>query len=212
VNSTRAIGQAIQACEHPPRVWLNASAIGYFGDTGEEAKSEGDPPGSDFLAETCLAWERAQTDFETPETAQIRTRIGVVLAKDGGALPVWTKLAKAFLGGSVGDGRQWVSWVHIDDLVRAFLWLLDEEREGAWHIVSPNPVRNADLMAAIRKQVGRPWSPPAPSFALGLAKPISKVEPYLALVSQRVLSDRLQSNGFKFKFNELERALKNLLD
>lgn len=211
VESTHAIGAAILACANPPRVWLNASAIGYYGDTGEEAKQEDDPPGHDFLGTTCLAWESAQTGIDTPQTKQARLRIGVVLDSGGGALPQLASLTKKFLGGAVGSGKQWMSWIHIDDLARLAWWVVEGEREGVWNAVTPNPVRNKEFMALLRRTLGRPFSPPVPEFALQWARPITKIEPYLVLVSQRVVPQCAMEEGFSFAHDDLEQALRDLL-
>lgn len=211
VNATRVIGEAILRCELPPRIWVNGSAIGFYGDTGEESKTEVDPGSNDFLGETCRAWEAAQTQFDLPATKLARIRIGVVLSPEEGMLPRLAQLAKMGLGSAIGDGKQWISWIHEDDLVSLFRFIIEHELEGVWNGVSPNPIRNADFMGALRAHFGRPWVPPVPPFMLGAMKGITKTEPTLALISQRVDARKATDAGFSFGFDEIAPAIRDIL-
>jgi uncharacterized protein (TIGR01777 family) len=213
VDSTKVIGEAIQKAKNPPKAWVNASAIGFYGNHPSQIFTEGSPSVQDgeFLVETCKQWESAMTECSTPNTAQSRIRIGVVLGQGGGALPVLAKLTRAFLGGAAGNGQQWMSWIHIDDLAQIFVDAALAPLEGIYNATAPNPETNADLMATMRKVLGRPWSPNAPGFAMKLAGAFGAPEPDLVLQGNRVIPARLTSQGFQFKFPELEPALRDLL-
>lgn len=206
-ESTAVIGKAVRGCVVPPKVWINGSAVGYYGDTGDREVDETSPAGEGFLAETCLAWERAQEEVETPQTRKVRIRIGFVLGKEGGALPELWKITRRFLGGSQGSGQQWVPWIHISDLAGIFRWVIENEVSGPVNGVGPSPVRNKELMAEIRRAAHRPWSPPAPAFALNLVGAIIGVQTDVTLVSQRVVSKTLKEGGFEYRFPTLQETI-----
>lgn len=213
VNSTRAVGRAIEAASKPPRIWVNASATGYYGNRGDEWLSEDSGPGnaSEFLVETCLAWEAALHDASTPRTGKAALRIGLVLGAGGGMLEVLTKLTKGFLGGQVASGQMWMPWVHVEDLARAAVFAVERDLQGPINGSASGPVTNGELMAQLRARLRRPWSPPAPEFAIRLAGSLGIVEPALVLTSARVRPDRLIREGFDFSFPSLEEALADLL-
>jgi len=210
VDSTCIIAEAIKASKNPPRVWVNASAIGIYGDRGDEMLSESSPPGKGFLPETCLHWESSLLEHSLPKTRQVAIRIGIVLGKEGGMYPVLKSLTEKFLGGAAGDGKQWVSWVHIDDLVRMMVWSLGSGLEGPINATAPNPVTNAQLMEAMRAEIGRPPSPPAPAFMIKLASAAMGKEGALILDGQRVHPVIAQANGFNFLYPKLHLALSEL--
>lgn len=213
IESTRVLGQAIAAASQPPAIWVNASAIGFYGDRGEERLSENSPPGpaESFLVKTCLAWEAAHDEADLPGTRRAKVRIGFVCGRDGGGLPVLIKLARAFLGGAVGSGKQGMSWIHLNDLARLFVWIVEGQREGVFNGVAPAPVSNAGFMAALRKVLGRPTVPPAPAFALQLASAFGAPDPDVVLTGQFVHPDRALAEGFTFEFGTVDSALKNLV-
>ncbi len=213
VDSARAIGQAIQACKTPPANWINASAVGFYGDRAAEELTEASPAGdaSSFLVECCLKWEGAQKEFETPGTTQSQLRIGFVCGNDGGGLPTLIKLARGFAGGAVGSGQQYMSWIHIDDICRQCSWILDGSRSGPFNGTAPEPVTNAEFMSTLRNLLGRPWSPSAPAFALKLASAFGAPDPDVLLMSQRVFPAKSLEQGFEFKYKKLEAALRDLL-
>ena len=140
VESTQAIGRAIRQCEIPPKVWVNASAVGYYGDAGDRVLDESAPQGTDFLAKVCGLWEKSVFDVQTSHTRKHVIRIGFVLGADGGALPTLAKMTKFFLGGRVGKGRQWVPWVHVADLTRMFEWVIQTDDAPAILNASDAPV------------------------------------------------------------------------
>ena len=212
VDSATVLGKAIAACTTPPKTWINASAVGAYGDSGEEERTEDDGVGGagGFLAEVCRVWEQAADDADTPQTRRVKLRIGFVLARDGGALPVLAKLTRLFLGGQADVGRQYVSWIHIDDLVGLKLWLLDSELGGLVNATAPKPVTNKAMMAALRTVLHRPWSPPVPGFLLrGIGKMVGP-DADLVLHGQRVIPQRALAGGFKFCRPELDEALAEL--
>jgi uncharacterized protein (TIGR01777 family) len=213
VNSVRAIVAVFENIKIPPRVWVQASAIGFYGDTGGDMCDEAASGGSDNLAEICRQWENAFNSTITPATRKVTLRIGFVLGNDGGALPVLSKLTKWFLGGSVGNGRQFISWIHIADLTRMFAEAIDKDTlSGTFNGVAPNPVTNAEFMRELRHALHRPWSPPAPEFAVRLGSWLMNSEPSLALAGCRCAPERFLEAGFIFQFPELRGALKNLCE
>ena len=212
VESTTLMAKAIRTVKAPPKVWINASAVGYYGDTGDEVKDETSPAGDDFLAETCLAWERAQDETEVPQTRKVKLRVGFVLGRDGGAFPQLAKLTKGFLGGAVGNGHQWVPWIDLRDLARMFRWAAETEIKGHINGVGPEPVQKKDLMAAMRHAAHRPWSPPAPAFAVKLAGSVIGMQTDVALVSQRAVPKVALEKGFQFQHSDLAQVLQELFE
>ncbi len=212
VDPTLAIGQAVANAENPPAVWVNASAVGFYGDMGDQSLSEASANGTGFMPELCKFWEDSVYEFDTPRTRRVVGRLGVVLGSDGGALPLLEKLTSAFLGGAVGSGRQYMSWIHIDDVVAMFRWFLESEVSGAVNVVSPQPATNADFMKALRGQIGRPPVPAVPAFALKLTTGLIGIEGSVLLQGQRVYPVIAESNGFVFDYPTLDSALDNLID
>lgn len=212
VASTEVIGRALSKAAAPPPVWINASAVGYYGDRADEVLTESSAPGKrrDFLVDTCVAWE-ASMDQAPTTVRKVKLRTGIVLAKDGGALPPLAKLTRFFLGGPVGAGDQFVSWIHIKDLVRLIVHVIEKPVEGAVNGVAPHPATNRFLMATMRGVIGRPWAPPVPAFALRLANMFGAPDPSLLLYSQRVEPRAALDSGFTFEFDDLRDALRDLL-
>ncbi len=175
VNSVRVLGDAIARCANPPPVFLQASGIGYYGDTGSRAVDESAPFGSDFMAEVCREWERALDALQLPATRKVMLRIGVVLGRNGGALQLLEKLTKLFAGGAVGSGRQFMSWIHINDVVRMFVAAVEQpELTGVFNATAPEPVTNAEFMRELRRGPGAPAcdsTAPGPGVILKMASP-----------------------------------------
>lgn len=212
VNSVRAIAVALGHVKTAPRVWVQAGAIGYYGDAGERICDETSPNGMDALADTCRQWEYAFNNALAPKTRKVLLRIGVVLGRDGGALPVLARLTKWFLGGSAGSGQQFMSWIQIKDLMRVFdESIARQDLSGTFNAVAPNAVRNKDFMSELRRALHRPWSPPASAWAIKIGARLMKTEPSLALAGCRVVPKRLAEMGFQFQFPELGVALKDAL-
>lgn len=212
VEPTKAIAQAIDQCKNPPACWVNASAVGYYGDTGDNPVTETSPPGDDFLAEICKSWEAAQADCACRQTKKCAVRIGFVLGKEGGAFPILRKLTKSFLGSQQGSGKQWVPWIHVEDLARVFRLCVEERLESPINGVGPQPVTNAELMATLRHHMHRPWAPPAPKFALALGSLVSLPPTQVTLASQRAMPARLEYLKFQYKYPTLDQAIENLLE
>lgn len=211
VDSINALGRAIAQCAHPPRVWVQAGAVGYYGNAGDSICDENFCAGDDVLAGVCREWESAFARVALPGTRKVLFRIGMVLGRNGGAFPVLRKLTRWFLGGAAGGGRQYVSWLHIADLAAMFAAAVAEPQlEGTFNAVAPAPVTNAQFMQAMRRAEHRPWSPPVPAFAIRLGARLAGSEGSLALAGQRCQPARFQRAGFAFRFPELPAAVADL--
>ncbi|MEM7165408.1 MAG: TIGR01777 family oxidoreductase [Planctomycetota bacterium] len=210
VDATRAIGEAIGAANTPPPLWIQGSAAGLYGDVRDHESTEESAPGNTPLSEIAVDWEQAVPN-ETPGTRVCILRTGVVLG-DSGALPVLAKLTRFGLGGSAGDGSQFMSWIHVADIVGIVDWFLaTPTAAGAYNAVSPSPITNKAFMQTLRKVLKRPWSPPAPAFALRLGATLMGTDPSLALDSMRCVPSRLLAEGYAFAHTDLESALADLL-
>ena len=219
VNSTRVIGQAIAQCAQPPRVWLNASSATIYRHTFGAAWDES---GTDFATtpevkdafsvEVIHAWERALDEAETPRTRKVALRTTLVLGRvQNSVFPVLRRLARLGLGGRMGSGEQFVSWLHETDFLRAVEFLIaHEELSGPVNLAAPNPVPNHELMRAFRELVGMPIGLPATAWMLELGAFFLRTETELILKSRRVVPGRLLKAGFEFQFPELREALAEL--
>jgi uncharacterized protein len=211
VNSVRAIALSFTHVKTPPRVWVQAGAVGFYGDTKDCLCDESSPAGNDALAGVCKLWEDAFNSTITPKTRRAVLRIGFVLGKNGGALPVLSKLTKWFLGGRVGNGKQFISWIHIADLKKMFVETIERENlSGTFNAVGLNPETNRFFMRELRRALHRPWSPPVPQFAVRLGARWMESEPSLALASQCCAPIRFLEAGFEYEFAKLRPALENL--
>jgi uncharacterized protein (TIGR01777 family) len=211
VNSINAVAAAIYHVARPPGVWMQAGAIGFYGDPKDRLCDENSSIGDDALAGICGPWEAAFNSAPSPKTRRVLLRIGFVLGRDGGALPVLAGLAKWFLGGTVGNGKQFISWIHIEDLSRMFIEAVArDDLTGTFNAVAPNPVTNREFMRALRRALHRPWSPPAPEWAVKLGSRLMGTEPSLALAGCRVAPKRFVEAGFKFQFPDLGGALEEI--
>lgn len=210
VQGTRQLAGSLAMMVKPPRVLVMASAIGYYGDRGEELLKEDSGPGKDFLAQLCQDWEAAAEPAERSGIRVVKLRLGVVLAKHGGALPKMLTPFKLGGGGKIGSGRQYWSWVTLADVVGAITHALaDESLRGPVNVVAPNPARNAEFTRALGRALGRPTLFPMPAFAAKLA--LGEMAEVVLLASQRVDSSKLASSGYSFKHPQLEAALAEIL-
>jgi hypothetical protein len=208
VDSVRAVAHAIRRAARPPAVLVQAASLAIYGDPGEHECDETAPAGEGFSADVCVAWERAFDEEATPATRRATLRIGFVLGRDGGALEMLERLTRRFLGGTVGSGEQYISWLHVRDLTRTVLWALDHDvASGVYNVTGPNPVTNAVFMRELRRALGRPWSPPTPSWAVAIGARFMGTEPSLALTGRRCVPRRLGEQGFRFELPELPAAL-----
>lgn len=211
VDSVHALAAALAQVKLPTRVWVQAGATGYYGDTGDQVCDEQAPGGKDALAEICRHWEGAFAAAAAPNTRKVTLRIGFVLGRDGGALPVLSRLTRWFLGGAAGAGRQYISWIHLADLVEMFLTAIRREHlQGTFNAVAPGAVTNAAFMRELRRALHRPWSPSAPALAVRLGAWLMRSEPSLALVSQRCTPAKFLELEFKYQYPQLRPALVDL--
>jgi uncharacterized protein (TIGR01777 family) len=211
VLGTRTLAEAVTRMQSPPRVLMAASATGFYGDRGDEVLHEGSAPGTGFLAEVCREWESASDPVERAGVRVVHIRTGVVLSRHGGALGSMLLPFRLGLGGRLGNGRQWLSWIHVDDFVAAVQHVLrSDSARGPVNLVGPNPVPNSEFTAALGKALSRPTILSAPAFALRLA--FGEMADEALLASQRVRPDRLLASGYEFRFPELGAALANILN
>lgn len=210
MNGTRLLAKRIAELPAPPKVLVSASAIGVYGDTGDQAVNEDSRTGSGFLAEVCRAWEEATQPASEAGVRVIHLRIGLVLSGSGGALATMLLPFKLGLGGPLGDGRMWMSWIHIDDLVRVILFAIDTPAlTGPVNALSPDPVTNREFSRTLGRVLGRPAVLPVPAFVLRLL--LGEMADGLLLSSVRAHPGRLEEAGFQFHQPALEGALRSLL-
>lgn len=206
VKATRTLVAAIKEARRAPDVLISASAIGFYGPHEDESLTEESAPGSDFLATVCQSWE-AEADKASTATRVVRIRSGMVLAKDGGALPRLALPFRLFVGGKVGSGRQLVSWIHRDDWVSMVRWALAKDSvSGPLNLTAPEPVTNAEFARVLGRVLRRPAIIPAPAFALRIA--FGEMADSMILAGQRVLPQQAQTRGFEFKYPLLDGALR----
>jgi uncharacterized protein len=213
LDSVRILSEAIRSAERPPQAFIQATSLEIYGDSAERINDEYAPAGSGFLAEVCQRWEELMHEIELPGSRRIILRMGLALGPGSSALASLVQLAKSYLGGSIGSGNQYISWIHVDDLNEMFRWSIERpDVQGIYSATSPNPVTNREFMRELRLVVSRPWSPPIPAFAVKLgAKFITRTEPSLALTGRRCIPRRFLQQGFEFRQPELAQALRDVL-
>lgn len=210
VESGRALAQAIREAPEKPRALLQGSAVGWYGDRGDEILREDSAPGTGFLADVCKEWEASTAEVEALGVRRALLRTGIVLARQGGALSLMTLPFRLMAGGPIGDGRQWFPWIHLADEVGAIRFLLErEDARGPFNLTAPNPVANLELTRLLGRVLHRPSFLPAPGFALRLALG-EKAD--MLLQGQRAVPARLLELGYAFRYPEPEAALRSLLD
>jgi uncharacterized protein (TIGR01777 family) len=208
VTGTRNLVEALKKLTPRPPVLVSASAIGYYGTRGDEILAETASPGSGFLPEVCAAWESQARAAEALGIRVVTLRIGIVLDTRGGALPRMLTPFRMGVGGKLASGKQWMSWIHLQDLVGLFHLALDQPLSGPVNGVSPYPVNNADFTRALASALHRPAIFPVPAFAL---KTLFGEMAEVLLASQRVAPKAAEAAGFRFRFPQLEPALADLL-
>jgi hypothetical protein len=210
-QGTRLLAETLAGLQRPPSVLVSSSAIGYYGNRGDEVLTEQSPPGEGFLAEVCVDWEAAAAPAAAAGIRTAIIRSGIVLSTDGGALPKLLPLFRLGLGGRMGRGRQWWSWISIKDEVRAIRWLLDHDISGPVNLTAPGAVTNATFTRVLGSVLHRPAFLPVPAFAPKLLRGAELAE-QLLFFSQRVEPAVLTASGFSFAAPELETALRDILD
>jgi uncharacterized protein (TIGR01777 family) len=206
VDGTATVAAAVAALDHKPRVLLSGSAVGFYGDTGDNEVDETSPRGSGFLAEVVEAWEAATAPAAAAGVRVMHVRSGVVLSADGGALGKVLPLFRVGLGGRLGSGRQWMSWIALPDHVAAMRWLLsNDDISGPVNLTAPEPVRNRDYTKAVARAVHRPAFATAPAPALRAA--LGGVADEGVLVSQRAVPGRLERSGFAVTYADIDAAV-----
>ncbi|MCL6480958.1 MAG: TIGR01777 family oxidoreductase [Firmicutes bacterium] len=211
VEATRNLVTALGRLERRPAVLVSASATGYYGDRGEELLTEASPPGKSFLARCAEDWEAEAARAEQHGIRVVRLRFGVVLAAHGGALKQMRLPFRLGLGGRLGHGRQWMSWISLTDAVGVIRYaLLQQDLQGPVNTVAPNPVRNIEFTRILARVLRRPAIVPAPAFVLRLV--LGELADELLLSSARVIPERLQQRGYSFQHPTLEAALTSVLN
>jgi uncharacterized protein (TIGR01777 family) len=207
VDSTKLLTRTVATLERKPRIFLSGSAIGIYGSRGDEVLDESSTLGDDFLASVCKEWEAAAEPVADAGARLVLLRTGIVLSKDGGALPKLLLPFKFGVGGKLGSGRQWMSWIALSDYVDVIAFMLTtESMRGPVNMVSLNPVTNDELTRVVARVLGRPAVLPVPSFAMKLV--MGEMAEDTVLASQRVAPRRLLDSNFEFTYPTLESALR----
>ncbi|MGH9280340.1 MAG: TIGR01777 family oxidoreductase, partial [Acidimicrobiales bacterium] len=211
VNGTDLLSRTLASLDAKPAVLASGSAVGFYGDRGDDEVTEATGPGAGFLAEVCRQWEAATVPAEDAGIRVAHLRTGIAQSRDGGALKQLLLPFKLGLGGRFGSGRQWLSWIHIDDYVDATRFVLDhDELRGPVNLTAPNPVTVGEYAAALGRALHRPTFLPTPTFALDVLLGREMTREML-LGGQRVLPARLQGAGFTFRHPDLDEALVDVL-
>ena len=210
VNTTTLLGQAVTECKKPPSLWINASSSAYYGFS-DKIVNEDSGPGDDFPATICVKWEQAFFSLHTPETRKVAWRLGVVLQSGKGLIAPFVRLAKSYMGGKLGTGNQYFTWIHERDFLNAAIWTIDNSTaEGVYNLTSPEPVTNVVFMNALRNAIRVPIGISLPTWLVHFGGKIIGTEPYLVLDGRRVVPRRLMDSGFKFRFPEIKHCLNDL--
>lgn len=210
VLGTGNLAQALAQAREKPKVFISSSAIGYYGDRGDEVLSENSVPGKGFLPEVCSEWEGATKPASDAGIRTVQIRTGVVLSPRGGALGKMLTPFKLGLGGNIGNGRQWMSWIDVEDWVGAVHHILNTDLvQGPVNLVAPNPVTNAEFTKTLASVLSRPAIFPMPAFAVKLA--FGEMGETVLLGSQRVEPAQLANHGYPFRFRDLRASLDNTL-
>lgn len=209
VESTRLLAGVIRELDAKPSVFVCGSAIGFYGDRGDEELTERSLPGNGFLADVCMRWERAAVPVPDAGVRLVRIRTGLVVGPGAEAIERMVRITRLGAGGPLGSGRQWWSWISLDDEVRAIRHLIDSDASGAFNLTAPNPVRQRDFQRALSAALRRPSFMPAPRFAICAA--LGEMGQSLLLDSTRVLPDALTDDGFEFTRPDLAGALSDAI-
>jgi uncharacterized protein (TIGR01777 family) len=209
VKSIELVYDLLKHKQHQVTSVVSASGIGYYGNRGDELMYETSPPTSDFISQCCVLWEAAVDEGEKLGARVLKFRTGVVLDKNGGALPTLAQPIKLYFGSPISSGKQWVPWIHWQDVVDMYLLAIENKNlAGVYNMVAPNPVTNKQLTQAVAKQLHKPlWAPNVPDFVLKLL--LGEMSS-IVIGSTRVSSQKIENAGFKFKFAGLDAALSEI--
>jgi len=212
LESTRMLGYAIQRCTNPPEIWINASsATIYEGSYDKDQTETTGTIGDDFSMDVCKKWEATFEWFILSDVRRVAIRTSFVLGNKGGALPVLMRLARAGIGGSQGNGTQYVSWIHERDFARAIDWFItNDQAQGTYNLTAPGAVRNGIFMQQLREGLGKAVGIFIPAWLLRIGAFIIRTEPELILKSRKVYPQRLLNEGFVFEFTDSKKALGDL--
>lgn len=209
VKPAQALVEAIKTVSRRPKVFIQASGIGYYGFSGDQIVTEESPPGGDFMAQLCVQWENATREVEDFGVRRVVIRNSPVFTSESIILRMYLLPFRLMIGGPIGSGRQWTTWIHLADQIGAMIHLIQNENcRGAYNLVAPEVLRNADFGRTIARVLRRPYWLPAPGFALRLA--IGEMS-QMVLEGQRAECKKLLESGYVFKFPTLEEALRNIL-
>ncbi|HEV7746910.1 MAG TPA: TIGR01777 family oxidoreductase [Pyrinomonadaceae bacterium] len=210
VKGTKLLGDALANLTVPPKTFICASAIGYYGNRGDEILTENSSPGSEFLADVCVEWEKATSLAAEKGIRVVNARFGVILDKNGGALAAMLPPFRMGVGGKIGSGKQWLSWIALADVIGALNFALEHNSlNGPVNFVAPAPVTNAQFTKTLGRVLSRPTLFPIPAFGVKLI--FGEKGEALLLGGQRVAPKQLSSNGFQFEYSQLEAALASIL-
>src|SRR5882724_5516361 len=210
VKGTKLLGDALANLTKPPQTFICASAIGYYGNRGDETLTESSAPGNDFLAEVCVEWEKATALATEKGIRVVNTRFGIILDAKGGALAKMLPPFRMGIGGRIGSGKQWMSWIALDDVVGGIkLALTNETLRGPVNFVAPNPVTNSEFTKTLGRALSRPTLFPIPAFGVRLA--FGEMADALLLASQRVEPEELKRAGYEFQYSQIDKALAQAL-
>lgn len=208
VVPTQKLAKLVNELNNPPKVFFSMSAVGFYGDTGDKVVTEESKAGNNFLSLVCTRWE-SEAYKAKDKTRLVVGRTGIVLDKDGGALNKLLTSFKSYIGGALGSGKQWMPWIHIDDVVNMIIWAIENENlEGAFNIVSNNPVRMDDFAKTLGKVMNKPSFFRVPAFVI---KALMGESSTIILDGNKVIPTKANELGYEFRFNNLENALKDLL-
>ena len=211
VTGTKLLGDALANLEHSPNTFICASAIGYYGNRGDELLTETSAPGDDFLSRVCVDWEQSTSLAVEKGIRVVNARFGVILDTEGGALKKMLPPFRMGVGGKLGNGKQWMSWIALEDVVQGLLFALKTDAlRGPVNYVAPNPVTNTEFTKALGKTLNRPTLFPIPAFGVKLM--FGEMGEALLLGGQRVKPARLEGAGYQFRFTELQAALQSILN
>jgi len=211
IKSAEALVSLVNKLDPKPELVIQGSAVGFYGNGGEQILTEKSSRGKGFLADVVFEWEKTLDAIEDVKTRKIFIRSGIVLGEEKGIIAKIKLPFKLYMGGPLGTGKQWMSWIHIEDEVRAIMHLLDsKEAQGAYNLVSSEPVRQKDLMKALGKAMNRPSWFRVPAFLLKLI--MGDMAEEMLLVSQRAKPAHLLEEGFEFKYNNIEKAMNDLIN